>query len=123
VLQDFVTGQLHGLSKLRKIRRVTIAKKKDMKHAGKLLSLGYGFVEFETREDALDTLKSLNVRIRIDLHRIFSVQKQKKEGNSHDLGEIIRRTCGTAVMEPKDGSSRVDKQQAQVTIFTRRHFY
>jgi len=41
------------------VRHVTIAKKKDMKNEGKLLSLGYGFVEFDSRDNALEAFKTL----------------------------------------------------------------
>lgn len=60
-LEHHFSGRMYKLDPLRKIRRVTIAKKKDMKHEGKLLSLGFGFVEFGSRDEALDAMKQLQV--------------------------------------------------------------
>src|SRR5690606_12120204 len=44
-----------------KVRSVTIAKKKDLKASGKLVSLGYGFVEFFEKESLTKAMKSLQV--------------------------------------------------------------
>jgi multiple RNA-binding domain-containing protein 1 len=43
------------------IRSITIAKKKDVKNPGQSLSMGYGFVEFHKRDDALKALRQLQV--------------------------------------------------------------
>ncbi|XP_062593216.1 probable RNA-binding protein 19 [Saccostrea cucullata] len=42
-----------------KIRSVSIAKKKDMKNPGQYLSMGYGFVEFQSKESAMKAIKEL----------------------------------------------------------------
>lgn len=39
--------------------RATVAKKKDPKHPGQLLSMGYGFVEFSSRQLLDEALKQL----------------------------------------------------------------
>lgn len=46
-------------SKIGPLRTVVIAKKKDLKKLGNLLSMGYGFVEYKKRSDALNALKKL----------------------------------------------------------------
>eukprot|EP00058_Branchiostoma_floridae_P026526 XP_002612017.1 hypothetical protein BRAFLDRAFT_124790 [Branchiostoma floridae] len=51
------------------IRNVTIATKKDMKNPGKLLSMGYGFVEFQKRESAQKALKDLQ-HCEVDGHSL-----------------------------------------------------
>ncbi|XP_078598476.1 putative RNA-binding protein 19 [Branchiostoma floridae x Branchiostoma japonicum] len=51
------------------IRSVTIATKKDMKNPGKLLSMGYGFVEFQKRESAQKALKDLQ-HCEVDGHSL-----------------------------------------------------
>ena len=45
------------------IRRVTIAKKKDPKNPAEMLSRGYGFVEFHSKDDAVKAMKSLQVKL------------------------------------------------------------
>eukprot|EP01127_Copromyxa_protea_P013206 TRINITY_DN3531_c0_g1_i1.p1 TRINITY_DN3531_c0_g1~~TRINITY_DN3531_c0_g1_i1.p1 ORF type:complete len:896 (-),score=304.34 TRINITY_DN3531_c0_g1_i1:2-2689(-) len=75
-LEDFISGKTLKITPLRKLRRVTIAKKKDMKNEGKLLSLGYGFVEFDSREEALDALKQLNGKL-LDGHALAISFSQK----------------------------------------------
>ncbi|XP_066272477.1 probable RNA-binding protein 19 isoform X1 [Branchiostoma lanceolatum] len=51
------------------IRNVSIATKKDMSNPGKLLSMGYGFVEFQKREFAQKALKDLQ-HCEVDGHRL-----------------------------------------------------
>jgi len=40
---------------------VTVAKKKDPKKAGQMLSMGYGFVEYKRQSDADKAIKFLQV--------------------------------------------------------------
>ncbi|XP_041348002.1 probable RNA-binding protein 19 isoform X2 [Gigantopelta aegis] len=42
-----------------KIKMVSIAKKKDFKHPGQMLSMGYGFIEYKQRLSAQEALKTL----------------------------------------------------------------
>ncbi|KAI8491784.1 putative RNA-binding protein 19 [Branchiostoma belcheri] len=51
------------------VRNVSIATKKDMKNPGKVLSMGYGFVEFQKRESAQKALKDLQ-HCEVDGHRL-----------------------------------------------------
>lgn len=46
-------------SKCGKIHSITIAKKKDPKHPGQFLSMGYGFIQFYKQQDANEALKLL----------------------------------------------------------------
>lgn len=43
------------------VRSATIAKRKDIKKGGRMVSLGYGFVEFVNRDGALKAIKQLQV--------------------------------------------------------------
>eukprot|EP01126_Amoeba_proteus_P057938 TRINITY_DN7426_c0_g1_i3.p1 TRINITY_DN7426_c0_g1~~TRINITY_DN7426_c0_g1_i3.p1 ORF type:complete len:571 (-),score=192.41 TRINITY_DN7426_c0_g1_i3:186-1898(-) len=70
-------------SKFGKIRSLTIAKKRDMKKEGKLLSLGYGFVEFNEREEAMEAFKKLQGEL-LDGHSLeisFSQKGQREKSN------------------------------------------
>ncbi|KAK3084206.1 hypothetical protein FSP39_010039 [Pinctada imbricata] len=51
------------------VRNVTIAKKKDTKMPGQMLSMGYGFVEYMKRENAMKALKTLQLT-DIEGHRV-----------------------------------------------------
>lgn len=57
-----------------KLRSVTIAKKKDPKDSGKMLSMGFGFVEFWDKESAVKALKKYQVKnfLKKDLLNGFS---------------------------------------------------
>lgn len=44
------------------MRSATIAKKKDMKNQGQMLSMGYGFVEMKTPEGAMAAMRKIQVR-------------------------------------------------------------
>ena len=48
-----------------KLRQVTVAKKKDPKRAGQMLSMGYGFVEYKRKSDADKAIKLLQVCFEI----------------------------------------------------------
>jgi len=51
------------------VRSVVIAKKKDMKKGGQMISLGYGFVEFFKRDSALKAIKLLQGKM-LDNHAL-----------------------------------------------------
>ena len=51
-----------------KIHEVTIAKKKDMKNPGQMLSMGYGFIQFKTSAHSNEALKVMQHKM-IDGHR------------------------------------------------------
>ena len=52
-----------------KIHEVTIAQKKDMKNPGKMLSMGYGFVQFKKAAFANEALKTMQHKM-LDNHCI-----------------------------------------------------
>ena len=54
-------------------KKVTIAKKTDPKNPGKMLSRGYGFVEFRTRDDAVKALKDLQVCFYLFIFILFFI--------------------------------------------------
>uniref|UniRef100_A0A6B2KYA3 RRM domain-containing protein n=1 Tax=Arcella intermedia TaxID=1963864 RepID=A0A6B2KYA3_9EUKA len=66
-------------SKAGNVRNVTIAKKKDPKKNGELVSLGYGFVEFQSREDALNGFKILQGQVLHSHALVISLTKDTKE--------------------------------------------
>ena len=45
--------------KCAKVRSASISKKKDLKNPGKMLSLGYGFVEFKYPDGAMRVLQKM----------------------------------------------------------------
>lgn len=59
------------------IRKVTIAQKKDPHHSKKMLSMGYGFVEFDTEKEAVKALTKLT-HLRVDGHQLEFKLSQKK---------------------------------------------
>jgi len=69
-------------SRAGKVRHVTIAKRKDMKNEGKLQSLGYGFIEFYTRDSTLDAFKTLQGQ---KLHSHALVLKLTKTSKSENV--------------------------------------
>ena len=56
-------------NKCSKVRTATIAKKKDIKNPGSMLSMGYGFVEFVSPEGAKKALKQLQ-HTTLDGHQL-----------------------------------------------------
>ncbi|XP_074636060.1 putative RNA-binding protein 19 isoform X2 [Acropora palmata] len=76
-------------SKIGPLRTVVIAKKKDFKNLGNLLSMGYGFVEYKKRSDALNALKKL--------------QNSSVEGHNLEL-KMSHRTKNDKVSKRKSAS-------------------
>ncbi|XP_070204200.1 probable RNA-binding protein 19 isoform X2 [Littorina saxatilis] len=74
------------------VRRVTVAKKKDMKHPGKFLSMGYGFVEYKKATSAMQSLKTL--------------QKAELDGHTLELKISNRET-----LQPKSGRKKQSSSQ------------
>lgn len=50
-----------------RLRSARIAKKKDMKNQGKMLSMGFGFVEYADKEGAANAVKTLQ-GVKLDGH-------------------------------------------------------
>ncbi|XP_076452541.1 putative RNA-binding protein 19 isoform X2 [Babylonia areolata] len=81
-------------SKAGNIRRVTIAKKKDMKNPGKFLSMGYGFVEYRKAESAKEALKTLQkhtvdghqLELKISQREILQPTTRRKKQSSRQKG-------------------------------------
>ncbi|XP_032220437.2 probable RNA-binding protein 19 isoform X2 [Nematostella vectensis] len=61
------------------VKSATIAKKKDPKKPGSLLSMGYGFVEFCNKASAQEALKSLQ-HSQLDGHALELKQSHRKSG-------------------------------------------
>lgn len=55
--------------KVAPVRSVTVAKRKDVKKGGQMISLGYGFVEFVKRDGALKAIKQLQGK-QLDNHAL-----------------------------------------------------
>jgi len=81
------------------VRHVMIAKKKDMKNEGKLLSLGYGFVEFKSRELALEAFKTLQ-GIPLDGHSLTLAFSQKDAKTEKEMNRktVDRHLVSTKLM-------------------------
>jgi len=76
------------------VRSVVIAKKKDMKKGGQMISLGYGFVEFFKRDSALKAIKLLQVptsrlKPRCDHDSLFFFLPPL----NHPTGQNARQPC------------------------------
>lgn len=82
-------------SKIGPLLSAVIAKKKDPKKHGNLLSMGYGFVEYKKRADALNALKQL--------------QNTSLEGHTIEI-KMSHRTPNNSVSKRK--SSSVTKQNS-----------
>eukprot|EP00123_Amoebidium_parasiticum_P001003 comp11963_c0_seq2/m.6654 comp11963_c0_seq2/g.6654 ORF comp11963_c0_seq2/g.6654 comp11963_c0_seq2/m.6654 type:complete len:788 (-) comp11963_c0_seq2:24-2387(-) len=65
-------------AKAGKLRAVRVAKKKDMKNPGKMLSMGFGFVEYKAKEGAQNALKMLQ-HIKVDGH-VLELKISKNQG-------------------------------------------
>ncbi|XP_047030277.1 probable RNA-binding protein 19 [Helicoverpa zea] len=65
-----------------KVYSVTIAKKKDPKNPGQVLSMGYGFVQYYKRQDANEALKNLQVST---LDGKSLELKRSERGNTNDV--------------------------------------
>lgn len=61
-----------------------MAKKKDMKNSGKMLSMGFGFIEYATKEGAATAIKTLQ-HVRLDGHVLEL--KMAKAGAQQQAGE------------------------------------
>jgi len=72
------------------IRSCTIAKKKDMEDNGKLISAGYGFIEYEEKEDSIEAFKLLQGKL-LDAHALeISFIKPKNTSSSSRKTESTR---------------------------------
>ncbi|XP_064648484.1 probable RNA-binding protein 19 [Lineus longissimus] len=82
-------------SKCGPIHSASIAKKKDMKNPGQMLSMGYGFVQFRTHAAASKALKEL--------------QHSELDGHTLELKVSNRQTQPTAKTKRKEASKKVQK--------------
>jgi len=84
-----------------KLRQVTVAKKKDPKRAGQMLSMGYGFVEYKRKADADKAIKLLQ-NVDLDNHKL-------------ELKKSHRETTGSKTSRKR----AVDKEQTTSKIIVR----
>lgn len=71
------------------IHEVTIAKKKDLKNPGKMLSMGYGFVQFKERRSAKRALKELQNSM-LDGHAI-QLKLSKRETTREEAALLLKK--------------------------------
>ncbi|KAM7311817.1 putative RNA binding motif protein [Ixodes scapularis] len=71
------------------IHEVTIAKKKDLKNPGKMLSMGYGFVQFKLKQSAKKALKQLQ-HSKLDEHAV-ELKLSKRETAQQTAAELKRK--------------------------------
>eukprot|EP01128_Nolandella_sp_AFSM9_P005639 TRINITY_DN2763_c0_g1_i2.p1 TRINITY_DN2763_c0_g1~~TRINITY_DN2763_c0_g1_i2.p1 ORF type:complete len:823 (+),score=242.47 TRINITY_DN2763_c0_g1_i2:26-2470(+) len=81
-----------------KVRNVTIAKKRDMKKGGAILSLGYGFVEFKKREHAVKAFTKLQ-GVKLDGHAlVIQLSKPSEDNVSSSRKTLARGKQSTKLM-------------------------
>ncbi|CAG5132481.1 unnamed protein product [Candidula unifasciata] len=81
---------LQHFSKFGQIHSATVAKKKDPKTPGQLLSMGYGFVQFMKKADAKEALKNLqnseldghNLELKMSNRTKHEVKGRQKQGET-----------------------------------------
>ncbi|XP_023933162.1 probable RNA-binding protein 19, partial [Lingula anatina] len=95
-------GLKQFFSSVGKVKVATVAKKKDMKKPGNFLSMGYGFVEFRGKPDAMKALKQL--------------QHNKLDGHSVEL-KISERT--TLQKQPTSSKKSASKKQTSTKVLIR----
>ncbi|CAN7985348.1 unnamed protein product, partial [Ixodes hexagonus] len=71
------------------IHEVTIAKKKDLKNPGKMLSMGYGFVQFKLKQSAKKALKQLQ-HSKLDEHAV-ELKLSKRETAQQTAAELKKK--------------------------------
>lgn len=71
------------------IHRVTIAKKKDLKNPGAMLSMGYGFVQFKQKRSAKKALKLLQ-QSKLDEHTL-ELKLSNRETTQQTADELKRK--------------------------------
>jgi multiple RNA-binding domain-containing protein 1 len=84
------------------VRSITIAKKKDLKAGGALKSIGYGFVEFKSKEDAIRFISILQ-GFELEGHVL-----KLKLSSSVDSSASSNKNSTTAT----DAASRISKKRA-----------
>ncbi|XP_028400283.1 probable RNA-binding protein 19 isoform X2 [Dendronephthya gigantea] len=81
-----------------KVSNVTIAKKKDSRNKGAILSMGYGFVEYKTKKSAMNAIKTLQ-NYELDGHNL-----ELKMSNKKQTKEIAKRKTSSVA---KQKSSKI----------------
>ncbi|CAH0585622.1 unnamed protein product [Chrysodeixis includens] len=79
-------------SQIGKVYSVTVARKKDPKNPGQLLSMGYGFVQYCKKNDANEALKMLQVST---LDGKSLELKRSERGNTNEVRTSKKTTKGT----------------------------
>eukprot|EP00126_Sphaerothecum_destruens_P002222 Sdes_comp15661_c0_seq1m4677 len=82
---------LNTFKKLGKVARVTVAKKKDRKDPSKLISMGFGFLEFKNYQDAMDLLKCAQ-NVVLDNHKLELKLSDKTSSTKHAFREETSST-------------------------------
>ena len=77
ILKQFVTEESLGQGL---IHDISIAKKKDVKNLGQMLSMGYGFVQFKTTQAANEALKNLQHKV-LEGHSVEIKRSNRAETN------------------------------------------
>ena len=73
------------------IHDISIAKKKDVKNIGNMLSMGYGFIQFKTAQSANEALKNLQHKV-LDGHSIELKRSNRAETASSEVKSARKMT-------------------------------
>eukprot|EP01125_Pyxidicula_operculata_P018401 TRINITY_DN6534_c0_g5_i1.p1 TRINITY_DN6534_c0_g5~~TRINITY_DN6534_c0_g5_i1.p1 ORF type:complete len:926 (-),score=321.38 TRINITY_DN6534_c0_g5_i1:282-3059(-) len=94
-----------------KVRHVTIARTKDMKNEGRMKSLGYGFVEYKSREDALNAFKTLQGGL-LDGHSLeLAFSKQVQTTSRSTNRKVTSRQNVTTKLHVKNVPFQTNKKE------------
>ena len=85
-LKEFFENALGGRGA---VHEASVAKKKDVKNHGKMLSMGYGFVQFKKASIATEALKTLQHKV-LDEHSI-ELKRSNRAENASDAVKTARK--------------------------------
>ena len=97
-LREFFESALGGGT----VHEATIAKKNDTKNPGKVLSMGYGFVQFKKASIATEALKNLQHRL-LDEHSI----ELKRSNRAENATEAVKTSRKVSQDNPGKASTKL----------------
>lgn len=97
-LREFFESALGGGT----VHEATIAKKNDTKNPGKVLSMGYGFVQFKKASIATEALKNLQHRL-LDEHSI----ELKRSNRAENASEAVKTSRKVSQDNPGKASTKL----------------